>query len=149
VDRLASAWLIRRFIDPEAEIRYSETPEPDEVTFDMPDAELGHQGNHCTFETLIATFGLEEDSALGPLAEIVHEIDLRDGLSARPEIPGIDGLLRGWASAAWSDADLERHGTALFEGLYLSLRQAPAIVLKSRKELKFRKEKKSSTPRPG
>ena len=125
VDRLASAWLIRRFIDPEAEIRYSETPEPDEVTFDMPNAELGHQGNHCTFETLIATFGLAGDPALRPLAEIVHEIDLRDGLSARPEIPGIDGLLRGWARAGWSDAELERHGAALFEGLYLSFRQAP------------------------
>jgi hypothetical protein len=124
VDRLASAWLIRRFVDPAAEIRYSETPEPDEVSFDMRDAEFGHQGNLCTFETLIAAFGLGGDPALATLAEIVHEIDLRDGLSARPEIPGIDGLLRGWASAGWSDAELERHGTALFEGLYLGMRQA-------------------------
>jgi len=131
VDRLASAWLIRRFIDLEAEIRYSETPEPGEVSFDMRDAEFGHQGNLCTFETLIASFGLGGDPALPALAEIVHEIDLRDGLSARPEIPGIDGLLRGWGTAGWSDADLERHGTALFEGLYLAMRQAaPPIAQK-------------------
>jgi hypothetical protein len=131
VDRLASAWLIRRFVDPTAEIRYGDTPEPDEVSFDMCDAEFGHRGALCTFETLIASFGLGGDPALAALAEIIHEIDLRDGLSARPEIPGIDGLLRGWASAGWSDAELERNGTALFEGLYLALRQAPPAAPKS------------------
>jgi hypothetical protein len=125
VDRLASAWLIRRFIDPEAEIRYRETPKRGEVSFDMRGAEFGHRGTLCTFETLIASFGLGGDPALAALAEIVHEIDLRDGLSARPEIPGVEGLLRGWRSAGWPDAELERHGTALFEGLYLALRQAP------------------------
>lgn len=122
VDRLASAWLIRRFVDPEAEIRYREAPEESEVSFDMREAEFGHRGNRCTFETLISSFGLGDDPALAALAEIVHEIDLRDGLSARPEIPGVDSLLRGWATAGWSDIELERHGTALFEGLYLSLR---------------------------
>ena len=130
VDRLASAWLIRRFIDPAAEIRYGDTPEPDEVSFDMRDAEFGHRGNLCTFETLIASFGLGSDPALAPLAEIVHEIDLRDGLSARPEIPGIDSLLRGWVSAGWPDAELERHGVALFEGLYLGLRQGAPVGTK-------------------
>jgi hypothetical protein len=70
---------------------------------------------------------------LAILAEIVHEIDLRDSLSARPEIPGIDGLLRGWASAGWSNAELERHGTALFEGLYLGMRPVPPkLTLPSR-----------------
>jgi len=130
VDRLASAWLIRRFIDPEAEIRYGEAPEPEEVSFDMRDAEFGHRGKLCTFETLILSFGLGGDAALAALAEIVHEIDLRDGLSARPEIPGVDGLLRGWGSAGWADADLERHGIALFEGLYLALRQVPPAAPK-------------------
>lgn len=90
----------------------------------MRAAEFSHRGNLCTFETLLASFGLGGDSALAALAEIVHEIDLRDGLSARPEIPGVDGLLRGWASTNWSDVELEGHGTALFEGLYLALRQA-------------------------
>jgi hypothetical protein len=149
VDRLASAWLIRRFVDPAAEIRYGETPEPGEVSFDMRDAEFGHQGNLCTFETLIAAFGLGGDLALATLAEIVHEIDLRDGLSARPEIPGIDGLLRGWASAGWTDAELERHGTALFEGLYLGLRQAAPVAPKGQGAGRGRGGSRSAAKRAG
>lgn len=148
VDRLASAWLIRSFIDPEAEIRYRETAEEGEVSFDMRDAEFGHRGNHCTFETLISSFGLGEDPALQVLAEIVHEIDLRDGLSARPEIPGIDGLLSGWASAGWSDADLEHHGIALFEGLYLGLRPiSPAAATTSGTTRRKRKPPEKRRPK--
>lgn len=120
VDRLASAWLIRRFIDPEAAIRYGEPREGD-VSFDMPGAELGHTGNLCTFETLLAAFRLD-DPALRALAAIVHEIDLRDGRSSPPEAAGIDGILRGWLAAGWPDEELERHGIALFEGLYQSLK---------------------------
>jgi hypothetical protein len=120
VDRLASAWLIRRFIDPEASIRYGE-PREGEVSFDLPGAELGHSGNLCTFETLLATFRLD-DPALRALAAIVHEIDLRDGKSSAPEIAGIDRVLRGWKTAGWPDEELERHGIALFEGLYQSLK---------------------------
>jgi hypothetical protein len=122
VDRLACAWLIRRFVDPQAEIRYAETAAEGEVSFDMRGAELGHRGNLCTFETMIATFGLEEDPALAALAAIVHEIDLRDGASARPEVSGVDAILSGWSAAGWTDAELERHGAALFEGLYLAAR---------------------------
>ncbi len=125
VDRLACAWLIRRFVDPQAEIRYGETAKEGEVSFDMRNAEFGHRGNRCTFETLIAVFGLQGDPALSALAEIVHEIDLRDGTSARPEIPGVDAALRGWSAAGWSDGELERHGIALFEGLYLGFQQVP------------------------
>jgi hypothetical protein len=122
VDRLASAWLIRRFLDPEAAIRYSDTPAEGEISFDSPGAAFGHTGDRCTFETLLAAFSLD-DPALQALAAIVHEIDLRDGRSAAPEIPGVDRILAGWTAAGWPDAELERHGTALFEGLYLSLRQ--------------------------
>jgi hypothetical protein len=125
VDRLACAWLIRRFVDPQAEIRYGESPKKDEISFDMRNAQFGHRGNRCTFETLIAAFGLEEDPALAALAEIVHEIDLRDGVSARLEIPGVDAALRGWSAAGWPDAELERHGIALFEGLYRGLQTGP------------------------
>ncbi len=124
VDRLASAWLIRRFIDPEATIRYGE-PREGEVSFDMPGAELGHSGNLCTFETILAAFRLD-DPALRALAAIVHEIDLRDGLTSPPEAAGIDGILRGWLAAGWPDEELERHGTALFEGLYHSLQVSPS-----------------------
>jgi hypothetical protein len=123
VDRLACAWLIRRFVDPQAEIRYADAPQKDEISFDMRNADFGHRGNRCTFETLIAAFDLAEDPALSALAEIVHEIDLRDGASARPEIPGVEAALRGWSAAGWPDAELERHGVALFEGLYRGLQQ--------------------------
>jgi hypothetical protein len=122
VDRLASIWLIRRFVDPEAAVRYADEPADGEVSFDMRVAEFGHTGNLCTFETLLAAFGLG-DPALQALAGIVHEIDLRDG-PASPEAAGIDAVLRGWAAAGWPDAELERHGTALFEGLYQALRKS-------------------------
>ncbi|HEX4959231.1 MAG TPA: chromate resistance protein ChrB domain-containing protein [Thermoanaerobaculia bacterium] len=134
VDRLACAWLIRRFIDPQAEIRYADAPAEGEVSFDLRDADFGHRGNRCTFETMLAAFGLGDDPALAALAGIVHEIDLRDGTSARPEVPGIDGILRGWSASGWPDAELERHGAALFEGLYTALRQPrPAAKAPSRK----------------
>jgi hypothetical protein len=120
VDRLACAWLIRRFISPKAAIRYSLQPEPDEVPFDMSGAEFSHQGNLCTFETMIRAFGLQ-DPALQGIAEIVHEVDLRDGRYMRLEIPGIDAVLKGWLSVSLSDPEIELRGIALFEGLYSSL----------------------------
>lgn len=120
VDRLACIWLIRRFINPRAAVRYSTTPEPDEIAFDMSGAQFGHRGALCTFETMIEALGLD-DPGLRALAEIVHEIDLRDGQYARPETAGIDAVLRGWLTIP--DAEREAHGVALFEGLYGALRQ--------------------------
>ncbi len=120
VDRLACAWLIRRFINPRAVIRYGTAPEADEIGFDMPGARFGHQGNLCTFETMVRAFELRVD-ALRAIGEIVHEIDLRDGRYARPEIAGIDAVLRGWV--VLPDAEREQHGVALFEGLYTALRR--------------------------
>jgi hypothetical protein len=117
VDRLACAWLIRRFINPKASIRYSLRPKPEEISFDMAKAHFGHVGNLCTFETMVAAFGLDEPS-LRPITEIVHEIDLRDGRYARPETAGIEAVLKGWLIAGLSDAELEKHGSALFEGLF-------------------------------
>lgn len=121
VDRLSSIWLIRRFIDTKATVRYRKTPQKGELGFDMKEGgTFGHVGKFCTFETLLATFGLEEP-ALWKLAEIVHEIDLRDGIYTHPEIPGIDLILKGWLLAGMEDSDLERCGTNLFEGLFQSL----------------------------
>lgn len=120
VDRLACIWLIRRFVNPRAAVRYAMATEPDEVPFDMPGAAFGHHGSLCTFETMMRTFGLD-DSGLRAIAEIVHEIDLRDGRFARPEILGVDAVLRGWGGL--SDTEREAHGVALFEGLYTSFLQ--------------------------
>jgi hypothetical protein len=119
VDRLACAWLIRRFIDAQATIRYAAIPEADEVAFDMNEGQFGHQGNLCTFETMLHAFGLNEPG-LHEIGEMVHEIDLRDGKFVRPEIAGIDAVLNGWHVADLPDHELEVRGIALFEGLYLS-----------------------------
>ena len=81
----------------------------------MSEGQFSHLGNLCTFETMIRAFGLE-DRAMNAVAEIVHEIDLRDGRYVRPEVPGVEAILRGWASR--SDADREAHGIALFDGIY-------------------------------
>lgn len=126
VDRLACAWLIRRFIDADAIIGYTATPGPDDIAFDMADAHFGHHGNHCTFETMLRAFALD-DPALQVVAEIVHEIDLRDGQYQQPETDGIDAILQGWLISDLSDAEREARGIALFEGLYTAVRARPAI----------------------
>jgi hypothetical protein len=122
VDRLACIWLIRRFIDPAASIRFGDSAQDDEITFDMRDATFGHRGNRCSFETMLAELSLD-DPALRAMAEIVHEIDLQDGLYQPPEVPGVDAILKGWLIADYTDAELEAHGTALFEGLYDTLKE--------------------------
>jgi hypothetical protein len=120
VDRLACIWLIRRFIDPDAVVRYAPTPEPEEVAFDMSHGEFGHRGNLCTFETMLAAFSLD-DAGLRAIAQVVHEIDIRDGRYNRPETAGVDVILKGWLLAGFPDSELESHGVALFEGLYALL----------------------------
>lgn len=120
IDRLACIWLIRHFINAQATIRYSERPKLEEASFDMEGGEFGHRGNLCTFETMLLAFGFN-DPGLHPLAEIVHEIDLRDGRYAWPETTGIEKILSGWAAAGLSDKELESRGVALFEGLYTAL----------------------------
>ncbi len=132
VDRLACIWLIRRFIDASASVRYAETPKSGEIAFDMDEGEFGHRGNLCTFEVLRLTFALD-DPALQTMAEIIHEIDLHDGRYIRSEIAGIEAILNGWQLTDWPDAELEPRGVALFEGLYQTLlRSSKAAALKKR-----------------
>jgi len=130
VDRLACAWLIRKFINPRAVIRYSDAAAPDEVAFDMSAGPFSHHGNLCTFETMIRAFRLD-DPAVSAIAEIVHEIDLRDGRYARPEVPGIDAVLRGWMTVP--DAEREAHGIALFDGLHAALAHTAHAQLKRKR----------------
>lgn len=120
VDRLACSWLIRRFIDKTATIRYGTTAADHEITFDMHNATFGHVGNLCTFETMIAAFQLE-GRGLQTLAEIVHELDLGDDRFVHPEAMGIAAILRGWLLAELDDQELEQRGLDLFDGIYRSL----------------------------
>jgi|SRR5215467_11650737 len=119
VDRIASAWLIKRFIDPAATFLFADPNDfpADAIAFDTPGAELSHVGEDCTFETLMKRAGLR-DQRLTRLAEIVHEADLRDGKFPRDEARGIDVVIRGLLAAHPDDHEVLTHGVALFEGLY-------------------------------
>jgi hypothetical protein len=126
VDRIASAWLIRRFVDPGARFRFadSQSPEaaPGELRFDTVGGEYTHEGDRCSFETLAARLGLR-DPALVQVAEIVHDIDLKDAKFARAEAPGILQLVNGLALAHGDDLDRLDRGFALFDDLYESFRR--------------------------
>jgi hypothetical protein len=125
VDRIASAWLIRRFIDPGARFKFvapeGYRPQPGELRFDMFEAEYTHEGDACTFETLVARFGLG-DPALRTIAEIVHDIDYKDAKFGRPETPGIERLIAGIGSKHREDTARIELGQALLDALYEALR---------------------------
>jgi hypothetical protein len=125
VDRIASAWLIRRFIDPEAQFKFVPAkgykPASGELRFDMFEAEFTHQGDRCTFEVLLEQAGLD-DPALRAIAEIVHEIDLKDAKFGRDEAAGIASLIAGIARAHPHDEERLAQGVAVFENLYASFR---------------------------
>jgi hypothetical protein len=132
VDRLACIWLIRRFIDESASIRYATSASEGEIGFELKrGGAFGHVGNWCTFEVMMQSFDLT-GAALQVIADIVHEIDLRDGVRWQPEIAGVDAILKGWLLADMTDVELERQGVALFEGLYQAA-SARARANKSRK----------------
>ena len=121
VDRMASAWVIRKFIDPEARFKFVPAkdyrPEPRELRFDMFDAEFTHEGDLCTFEVLIQRFGLD-DPGLRHLAEIVHDIDLKDAKFGRDEAAGIGQLVIGIAATSEDDEARLSRGAALFDDLF-------------------------------
>ena len=119
VDRVASAWLIKRFIDPDAVFVFAPPAEfpKDAIAFDAPGVELSHRGEDCTFETLIKRARLR-DRRLTRLAEVVHEADLRDGKFAHEEARGIDIAIRALLAASPDDHQVLTQGMAVFEGLY-------------------------------
>jgi hypothetical protein len=121
IDRMASAWLIGRFIDERAYFKFVPSrgyrAEPDELRFDMFDAEFTHDGELCTFEVLVRDFGLG-DAALGALAEIVHDVDLKEALYERPETAGIEHLVAGIAWTNPGDEQRLEKSATLFDALY-------------------------------
>jgi hypothetical protein len=123
IDRVSSAWLIRRFIDPKARFVFGTEPsvEPDAIPFDMFCSEgFGHRGEDCTFETLYKQFAIR-DSKVNRMAQIIHDADLSDEKFGRTEGQGLDRVLNGWAKQDLPDDELLRRGTELIEGLYESL----------------------------
>jgi hypothetical protein len=146
VDRMASAWLIHRFIDANARFDFAadrQTVPEGTVPFDMYGVEFTHRGEHCTFEGLCETFGLD-DAALCQIAEIVHDLDLKDGRFGRQEAAAIRLVIDGLQLARSDDQELLAHGMTLFEALYLSLSQAdrasrPRAVAKRRNVRRQRK----------
>lgn len=120
-DRMSSAWLIRRFIDSEARFKFvsakSYRPETDELRFDMAQAEFTHENDLCTFEVLKERFNLEHP-ALAAIAEIIHDIDLKDEKFSRPETAGITAVFSGIAMREPDDETRLEQGTVLLDSLY-------------------------------
>jgi hypothetical protein len=121
VDRIASAWFIKRWIDPDARFKFvagkGYVPDESELRFDMFEAEFTHEGDMCTFEVLVR-LAANDDSALRCVGEIVHDIDLKDGKFGRPETQGVANLLAGIVAGVDDDELRIERGSALFEDLY-------------------------------
>lgn len=129
IDRIASAWLIRRFIDPKARFKFvparSYSPRAGEVRFDMFQGEYTHEGDRCTFEVLLGRAGLDE-AALAAIGEIIHDIDLKDGKYGREETAGIRTVMAGIAAAHRDDEQRLARGAAVLDDLYESFRTTRA-----------------------
>lgn len=123
IDRVSSAWLIQRFIDPNARFVFGADPRqaPQSIPFDMFGADgFGHCGDDCTFETLCKEFSIK-DPKVRSIAQIIHDADLGDEKFGRSEGAGLDRVLNGWARQQISDQDLLHRGVELIEGLYCAL----------------------------
>jgi hypothetical protein len=120
IDRVSSAWLIRRFIDPKARFIFGDDPaaRAEAVPFDMFSARgFGHRDQDCTFETLCREFAIR-DGRVRRIAQIIHDADLGDEKFGRVEGAGLDQVLEGWAKQEVSDDELLHRGMELIEGLY-------------------------------
>jgi len=124
IDRVSSAWLIRRFIDSNGRFVFANDPgsHEDAIPFDMfQGGGFGHRGEDCTFETLVKEFRIR-DAQVRKIAEIVHDADLGDEKFGRAEGVGVDKILIGWAQQGIADDEILRRGMELVEGLYRSVR---------------------------
>ncbi len=140
VDRMASAWLIRRFIDPQARFGFAadrDVAPEDAIPFDMFGVDFSHQGDGCTFETLCAVFAIQEPAA-ARVAAIVHDLDLKDARFGAPEGATVGTVIEGLQLAYADDEALLEQGMSLFDALYRAFEQSsrsagPRPVARSRK----------------
>ena len=124
VDRVGAAWLIRRWIDPEAKFVFATTPaeQPDAIPYDMADVEFTHHGDHCTFETLLDRFNIK-DRTLQKISEMIHDADLEDGKFQRQEGIGLEKIFKGWAKMGLTDHQILERGWDCFDALYAQLKR--------------------------
>jgi len=124
IDRIASAWLIKRFCDPDAKFAFADAADAARkgIPFDVLGADFGHHGEDCTFETVVKRFGIK-DRRVRAIAEIVHEADLHDGKFTRNEATGVDLAINGLVEATADDHELLERGMVMFEGLYAVLKR--------------------------
>jgi hypothetical protein len=126
VDRIASAWLIKRFIDHDAKLKFvppkGYSPQAGELRFDMFEAEYTHEGDRCTFEVLARRFQIS-DAAVSAIAEVIHDIDVHDGKFGRAETPGVERLINGIALTQPDDEARIAIGSQLFDALYEAWRR--------------------------
>lgn len=125
VDRMASAWLVRRFIDPKARFEFLEKDQivaqvPDAVSFDLPGGDFSHKQDRCTFEVLLEAFSLRSKT-LQKIAEMVHELDLKDGKFSHPQASGVETILLGIRKTAKDNRNALEEGIKTFERLYAAL----------------------------
>jgi hypothetical protein len=126
VDRAACAWLVARFIDPDAAFVFVDDPDDvpgDATPFDMRGVELGHHQDRCSFESFLVTYNLDEP-ALVDIGRIVHEADMGDDLYDAPEAPGLDSVIRGISLVVADDDELLARTCPMFDGLYELLRRS-------------------------
>jgi len=124
IDRVGSAWLIRKFIDPKAKFIFAKKVPVNgrAVSFDMLDAEFSHRGDDCSFETLVKQFRIQ-DKVIHQIGEMIHDADLDDDKFERNECIGIDRVLKGWAREGISDQEILRRGLQCFDALHAFLRR--------------------------
>jgi hypothetical protein len=122
---MASAWLIRRFIDPKAVFGFVDRPAGSEIPFDMYTGDFSHQGERCTFEVLARTFAIA-DATVGRLAQIVHDLDMKEHRYDMPEASAVSRMVDGLRQLHTDDGTLLEQGMAMFEALARSFDASPA-----------------------
>jgi hypothetical protein len=125
IDRVGSAWLIRKFIDSEAKFVFANTPAaaPQAIPYDMFEVEFSHHADHCTFETLIERFGIR-DRAVLRIAELIHDADLEDEKFHRVEGFGVEQIFKGWAKQGLTDQEILSKGFECFDALYAQFKRS-------------------------
>jgi len=143
VDRMASAWLIRRFIDPKATFGFVEQPADGDVPFDMYTGEFSHHGTSCTFEMLVRRFNIV-DPAVARIGEIVHDLDMKEQRYQPPEAPAVARIVDGLRELHPDDDTLLQHGMAMFEALARSFSATESATGRTMKirQVKIRQSRK-------